>query len=508
MLKSIHQLNLSFSNHNELFDILIEKDNLFREIKENIDFSFIYDELKDNYSSTMGRTSEDIIRMFKYLLLKSYYKISDRELIRRTKVDVEFKFFLDYDLEEINFVDPSLLTKFRRERIKTKTNATNLLDKLLNTTVELAIENGIINVNKIKLILDSTHSISRYGKLTPREELIRQAKKLRKSIYKIDESYKDKLPTKKENSGILEDMNEYVDELLEIVKKDERMTKIAGIREQIDYLEETNEDIKEALETATKEIPSEYSKDKDARTGHKTADTSFFGYKSHIAMTTEGIITAATITSGEKNDGKEMKKLIEKTEATGLNIEAVIGDGAYSSHDDIEYCKGKNIKVVSKLNKMIIEGHGSKEAEGYSYNKDADMYVCKAGHMAIRKAKDKCGSKNREVIRYYFDVDKCKLCPYREGCYKKGAKKKSMTVTIKKEIYKEQEEYMESEEFKELYKERYKIEAKNNQIKNIGDMKKATSCGELGMTIQGASTLFLANMKRIRTLKKEKIRKE
>ena len=44
------------------------------------------------------------------------------------------------------------------------------------------------------------------------------------------------------------------------------------------------------------------SKDTDARVGHKTAETSFFGYKTHIAMTDERIITAATITSGEKND--------------------------------------------------------------------------------------------------------------------------------------------------------------------------------------------------------------
>ncbi len=38
----------------------------------------------------------------------------------------------------------------------------------------------------------------------------------------------------------------------------------------------------------------------DARIGHKSVDTSFFGYKTHIAMTEERIITAATITTGEK----------------------------------------------------------------------------------------------------------------------------------------------------------------------------------------------------------------
>ena len=53
---------------------------------------------------------------------------------------------------------------------------------------------------------------------------------------------------------------------------------------------------------------------------------------------------------------------------------------------------------------------------------------------------------------------------------------------------------METEEFKELYKERYKIEAKNAELKNQYDYETAQSCGLLGMTIQGASTLFLVTM--------------
>ncbi len=50
----------------------------------------------------------------------------------------------------------------------------------------------------------------------------------------------------------------------------------------------------------------ELSKDEDAKIGHKKADTHFLGYKTHIAISDERIITAATITSGEKHDGKEL----------------------------------------------------------------------------------------------------------------------------------------------------------------------------------------------------------
>ena len=65
-------------------------------------------------------------------------------------------------------------------------------------------------------------------------------------------------------------------------------------------------------------------------------------------------------------------------------------------------------------------------------------------------------------------------------------------------------EYMKTEEFKKLYAERYKIEAKNAELKNNFGYDKANACGKLGMTIQGATTLFLANMKRIIKLNEEK----
>lgn len=489
MLKKNNQLKLNFSKHIELYDILIKKDNFWRQLNEMLDFSFVYEELKDKYSSTMGRTCEDIIRMFKYLLLKSYFKLSDRGLVERTETDLLFKYFLGYEPEETKLINPSLLTVFRRERLKNAEE--NLLDKLINKTVEIALEKGLIEV-KNKIIVDSTHTNAMFHHISPREELIRQAKEIRKSIYKIDEKMHDKMPKKRESSGLLEDQIEYTKELLEVLKKDGRFETLPGIKEQIEYLEETMNDTK---------IELEYSKDQDAKVGHKTADTSFFGYKTNIAMTPERIITAATITTGEKHDGKQLINLIEKSEQAGIEVEAIIGDGAYSEEDNLEYCNKNNIKNVSKLSKMVTHGN-SKRNNNFQYNKDAGMYVCKAGHMAIRKAKQ--GAGECQVECYYFDVEKCKHCPFKDGCYREGTKTKTYNVTIKKDVHINHMDYMETEEFKKLYKERYKIEAKNAELKNNYDYGNANACGKTGVTIQGATTLFLANMKRIVKLNKEK----
>ena len=63
---------------------------------------------------------------------------------------------------------------------------------------------------------------------------------------------------------------------------------------------------------------------------------------------------------------------------------------------------------------------------------------------------------------------------------------------------------MATEEFKDLYKERYKIEVKNAELKSNYEYDKANACGKLGITIQGSTTLFLANVKIIIKLNEEK----
>ena len=505
MLKENNQLSFSLSSHASLYEILIEKNNFWRQLKDMVDFSFVYDELKDKYSSTMGRKAEDVIRMFKYLLLKNYYKLSDRDLIARTKTDMLFKYFLDYLPEEVDLIDSSLLTVFRRERLSNKDNeeekSTNLMDKLISKTVEIALSEGLIEV-KNKIIQDSTHTNAMYQHISPREELIRQAKELRKSVYKIDETMHDKMPRKRENSGLLEDQIEYTKELLNLLKEDARFAIIPAIKEKMNLLEETMSDT---------EYEIEYSKDKDAKVGHKTADTSFFGYKTHIAMTPERIITAATITTGEKHDGKELQELVKKSQANGIEVEAVIGDGAYSEKENIEYCEENNIKLASKLSKFVTHGNTQRNND-FEYNKDAGMYVCKAGHMAIKKQKQKVKYKTQdgkesitEVESYFFDIEKCKYCPHKKGCYKDGAKTKTYNVTLKNDMHIKHMDYMKTEEFKKLYAERYKIEAKNAELKSRFGYDTANTCGKNGITIQGASALFLANMKRIIKLKEEKV---
>ncbi|MBP1966772.1 IS1182 family transposase [Paenibacillus aceris] len=475
-----NQQSMILSPYMEIYNLVVPKDNLLRQIEELVDFSFVYEELKNNYCLDNGRNAINPIRMFKYLLLKSIFDLSDVDVVERSKYDMSFKYFLQMAPEEAA-IEPSSLTKFRKLRLKDL----NLLDLLIQQTVEIAIEKEIIKSKAI--IVDATHTKSRYNQKTPKEILMERAKKLRKSVYKIDESIKNKFPAKTTTEA-LEDEISYCHKLISVIEKEGSISEFPKVKEQLNFLKETIIDDIEQLRI---------SQDQDARIGHKSADSSFFGYKTHLAMSEERIITAATITTGEKTDGKQLQTLIEKSIAAGMKIDTVIGDTAYSEKDNIMYSKKNEIQLVSKLHPLVAQGKRSKSEE-FEFNKDAGMYVCKSGHMAVRKARTGKKEKDRnQKTTYYFDIEKCKRCPIKEGCYIEGAATKTYNVSIKSLEHAEQATFQESDDFREKSKQRYKIEAKNSELKHRHGLDVAESSGLIGMEIQGALAIFTVNLKRI-----------
>ena len=224
-------------------------------------------------------------------------------------------------------------------------------------------------------------------------------------------------------------------------------------------------------------------------------------------MTPERIITAATVTTGEKHDGKELKSLVKKTIANGIDVENVVGDGAYSEKENIDYTKENDIKLVSKLSKTVTDGNKKVKDLEFTFNKDAGMYVCPAGHMAFKKTKKNSRKKDPSVATYetyFFNVNKCKNCPLKDKCGYKGGNSKTYSVTIKmSNSHKEHNDNQQLPEYQELAKERYKIEAKNSELKNQHGYSHTSYNGLHGMTLQAGISIFVMNLKRILRLKNE-----
>lgn len=344
------------------------------------------------YCPDNGRTAEAPEYLFKFLFLKCLHPMSDVDLVERALYDLSYKYFLGLNPED-EVINASTLSKFRKLRLKD----TELLDMLIEKTVQIAMDKGIIESKSI--IVDATHTKSRYNSHPIREVLQEHARRLRKEVYSVDEKTKNMMPAKNEEDSIEKEV-EYCERLLKTIEGMPVVPNLPRIIEKMNLLKETMEDTKEEMYK---------SADEDAKTSYKSADTAFFGYKTHIAMTPERIITVATITSGEKPDGKELPELVEKSRKAGMTVENVIVDRAYSGKDNLTLANQKdendkkNFKLISRLNPSITEGF-RKDNNGFVYNKGADMMQC----------------------------------PHREGCYKEGAKSRTFSVTLKCDEHKQQ----------------------------------------------------------------------
>ena len=211
-------------------------------------------------------------------------------------------------------------------------------------------------------------------------------------------------------------------------------------------------------------------------------------------MTGDRIITGIQVTSGEDSDGKYLPDLVEQSEANGAPVKEVLADAAYGLTANLEYLKGKGITPYIRPKSLVADAERL-EKQGMIYNKDADTLQCRNGDLAVKKTT----SIDRGVVRhmYWFDVKKCQTCPYREGCYKAGAKTRTFSFKERETYQEEFLEFTDSEEYKTKIKERYKIEAKNAEMKRSHGLEYCIYRGLFGMQLQTYMTAIATNIKRM-----------
>ena len=470
-----------------MYDKIIPKDHFLRKLKENIDFSFVNKLLENEYCKELGRPAKEPEMMYKLLFLETKDLLSDREVIARAQTDMAYKYFLDLNPED-EVPCYSLLSIFRNTKIKDEA----ILEEMLQETVKQAIEKGIIKSNSI--IVDAAHTNCKNQKKTTTQVLRELSKNLRKEIYRNSPGMKELFPTKPEETATLDEEIEYTKKLVEVVESQ--------------ITEQTNEKIKKRLEKVENMLKDEKIKeiqsavDKDARQGYKSEDNDFFGYKNHVAMTKERIVTALEITSGEAPDGKYLPNLVKKSKKAGIDVKEVIGDKAYAGKDNLDYGKDNDIKIVARMINVITKGH-KKENDGFEYIKDADTLRCPMNHLAtskyLRKPKDAKDGHRNGRMEYEFNKNICMQCPMKADCLGKNKNRgKRYSITILEDIYKEQQEFENTEYFKNTLRyERYKIEAKNAETKVAHGLCKAKSVGLSCMRIQSYLTHITTNLKRI-----------
>lgn len=79
-------------------DDLVLKDHILRKVEKAIDFSFMYDLVKDKYGGDTGRPSIDLVVLFKIVFIQHLFGIrSMRRIIEEVEVSAAYRWFLEYD---------------------------------------------------------------------------------------------------------------------------------------------------------------------------------------------------------------------------------------------------------------------------------------------------------------------------------------------------------------------------------------------------------------------------
>lgn len=491
MLRRSRQTGMSF--YSELY-YLIPQDHLLRKIDAVVEFDFIFELVESSYCLDFGRPANEPEILFRLLFLQYLYKLSDERVVSEAQVNLAYKWFLGLKPED-SVPDSSQLSRFRNHRL-----GVGEVDDVLLAIVRQCVDKGLVKSKA--LIVDSTHTLAASQKQKPLAVLTDAAKKLYRVVIKRYPKLEKRLPR----------MPRLTEDLAEAEKG--MLHYLAELGETVEALLPDHEGaITDKLKTARQIVEDERllankgimsAVDPDARFGWKSSKLSFFGYKEHLAMSEEEIITAVEVTAGNEDDGKQLPKLLEKTLQAEVAVDQLIGDTAYSGKDNLKELQEKTIQAIIPLNPIVHEGGAAKQ-EGFNYNKDADIMICPAGQASTRKAVQ--GSKEKGYSRslvFYFDTEKCRQCPLRDGCYKPGAKTKTYSVRLIAEHYQQQLEFEATMLFRQRSKRRRIIEHKNAELKRHHGMALARYRGLVRMRLQAVLTAVVVNAKRMVKLIEEK----
>ena len=264
----------------------IPENHILRILKDSLDFSFITKILRKTYSDRYGRPAKEPELMVKLLLLQKLYSLSDVRVIEEASLNLAYMYFLGINPED-PLPHPSLLTKFRRNRLGSKTDeeAFITLDEIMAEFIRQCVEKGIIKGTGISM--DTTHTEANTFKCTTERVMKRLASKLFKTVEEENGEIPEEINLDIPNYKEIEDhqeakatMKSYLEETMNQVEESVDLENSPKTKKVLENAKEILSDPKFMEQKGVRSIV-----DQDARVGHKSKTSHFFGYKMEYMIT-------------------------------------------------------------------------------------------------------------------------------------------------------------------------------------------------------------------------------
>lgn len=333
---------------------IVPKNSLFRKIDKYIDFTFIYDEVKDLYSENNGRPSIDPVVLFKLVFIQALDGLkSMRKTCEKIKVDAEYRWFLGipFGHETPHF---STFSKNYERRFKDS----DIFEKIFINIVNQAIKYNL--VDGTTFYTDSTHKKANANKNVYDDEIVKNIKTRRKWL-------EEEINEERINNG--RKPFEYKDEI------EEKHIKVSRTDNESGYYHRDN-----------KEKGFMYL-------DHRTVDDKC------------NIIVDCYVTKGNVHDSEPFINRAEYIKKTfNFNIKNYAVDSGYLTLDIKKYFIDNNIFAVFGYRRYGTP-ESRKEKYKFYYNKELDMYEEKeTGEVLEYK-----GLIDRNGYKVYQNNDKTKI---------------------------------------------------------------------------------------------------
>jgi len=480
-----------------LYDRIVPIDHLLQKINQVVDFSFARHILNDRYNPKIGRPAEDPEFMLRLCLLQYIYGDSDRAVVENARLNLAYKYFLGLAVDA-EVPDYTTVSYFRAQRL-----GEEKFRAVLEQIVRQCIDKGLVKGKR--QIIDSTPVIANIT-LSSLTGLVRKCREnVLKTISKQDTGIAERLGLKElQDAGSvkfaspeegLQKEVETAGQLLDSVTAELREKRVSPTEELQKDLELLGKAVADREERAKDKLLSPV--DPDARMGKKTQKL-WPGYKAHLIMEEEtGIITGVETTPANATDGSQLKPMLEEQEEVhSLKPQELTADKAYDWGENLELLdNNKTIANISLSKQVNRNGAGYFTVDDFLYDPENIKLMCPAGHISTS-----CYSEilynNKPGYAFQFKPSLCNTCPLKAKCVK-NKQGRRVYISYYEPYFRLARERLATEEGKQAYRNRYKIEQKVADLTRYCGLRRCRYRGLDRASIHTLLATTVCNIKRM-----------